>query len=247
METNSPALEWFSSPFSHKLYAGTTGSQTEAFVNQLIQHLRPAPGSLVLDSACGQGLISRLLASMGFRVTGTDLSAFNIDQAKQETGNRENPEFYFHDIRLPFWGNYFQLALNLSDSFGYYRTRRENDNAMRTIASSLRTGGVFVIDYPNTYYTESKLATQESRQAGDTHYLIQNGQNNTHFLQTITVTDASLKEPLKFSLQRAKLSLGDFTDMLSFQKMQVQEVFGDYKLSPYNLNESPRLIVVAKK
>lgn len=245
MEKKSPGLEWFTSPFSHKLYANTTGKQTEAFVNQLIQYLHMTPGSLVLDSACGQGLISGRLASLGFQVTGVDVSAFNIDQAKRT--EQENPEFYLHDIRLPFWGNYFQLALNLSDSFGYYRTRRENDNAMRTIASSLRANGLFVIDYPNTYYEESKLTAQESRQVGDTHYKIENGQNDTHFLQQITVTDPSLKEPLEYSLQRAKLSLGDFTDMLSFQKMQVQEVFGNYELAPYHLNETPRLIIVAKK
>ncbi len=245
MEKKSAGLEWFSSPFSHKLYASTTGKQTEAFVNQLIQYLHMAPDSLVLDSACGQGLISWRLASLGLQVTGVDISAFNIDQAKRT--EQENPEFYLHDIRLPFWGNYFQLALNLSDSFGYYRTRRENDNAMRTIASSLQADGLFVIDYPNTYYEESKLTAQESRQVDGTYYKIENGQTDTHFLQQITVTDPSLKEPLEFSLQRAKLSLGDFTDMLSFQKMQVQEVFGNYELAPYHLNETPRLIIVAKK
>lgn len=245
MEKKSPSLEWFSSPFSHKLYASTTGEQTEAFVNQLVQHLHMAPGSLVLDSACGQGIASRRLASLGFQVTGVDFSAFNINQAKKT--EQENPEFFLHDIRLPFWGNYFRLALNLSDSFGYYRTRRENDNAMRTIASSLRAGGLFVIDYPNTHYTESKLAAQDSKQLGDTHYSIQNAQTDTHFLQQITVTDPSLKEPQEFSLQRAKLSMGDFTDMLSFQGMQVQEVFGNYELAPYHLNETPRLIIIAKK
>lgn len=245
METNSPSRKWFTSPFSYKLYVNTTGNQAEIFVNQLIQYLHPATASLVLDSACGQGLISRRLASLGFQVTGVDLSAFNIDQASE--AGTDNPEFYLHDIRLPFWGNYFQLALNLSDNFGYYRTRREHDSAMRTIASSLRPGGLFVIDYPNTHYMESKLAEQELKQVGDTHYRIQNGQNSTHFLQTITVTDPSLKEPLVFSLQRAKLSLGDFTDMLSFQKMQIQEVFGDYNLGAYHLHETPRLIIVAKK
>lgn len=245
METNSPGQGWFTSPFSYKLYVNTIGEQAEIFVNQLIQYLRPAKESQVLDSSCGQGLISRRLASLGFQVTGVDLSAFNIDRARG-TGT-DNPEFFLHDIRLPFWGNYFQLALNLSDSFGYYRTRREHDSAIRTIASSLRPGGLFVIDYPNTHYMESKLAEQESKQVGDTLYRIQNGQNSTHFLQTITVTDPSLKEPLAFSLQRAKLSLGDFTDMLSFQKMQVQEVFGDYNSGAYHLHETPRLIIVAKK
>jgi hypothetical protein len=41
--------------------------------------------------------------------------------------------------------------------------------------------------------------------------------------------------------------LGDFTDMLSFQKMQVSEVFGDYELNGYDVRKTPRLIVIAKK
>jgi hypothetical protein len=35
--------------------------------------------------------------------------------------------------------------------------------------------------------------------------------------------------------------------MLSYQSMQVQEVFGDYQLNSYDVKKTPRLIVVAKK
>jgi len=45
----------------------------------------------------------------------------------------------------------------------------------------------------------------------------------------------------------AKFSLGDFTDMLSFQGLQVKEVFGDYEFGPYHVRKTPRLIVVAGK
>jgi hypothetical protein len=45
----------------------------------------------------------------------------------------------------------------------------------------------------------------------------------------------------------AKFSLGDFTDMLSFQKMQITEVFGDYDLNPYDVRKSPRMILLEKK
>jgi hypothetical protein len=45
----------------------------------------------------------------------------------------------------------------------------------------------------------------------------------------------------------AKLSLGDFTDMLSFQRLQVTGVFGDYELHPYDVRKTPRMIVVGRK
>ena len=35
--------------------------------------------------------------------------------------------------------------------------------------------------------------------------------------------------------------------MLSFQGMQVEEVFGDYHFGPYDTVKTPRLIIIAKK
>jgi hypothetical protein len=45
----------------------------------------------------------------------------------------------------------------------------------------------------------------------------------------------------------AKFSLGDFTEMLSYQGLQVYEVFGDYLFNEYNIHTSPRLIIIARK
>ena len=35
--------------------------------------------------------------------------------------------------------------------------------------------------------------------------------------------------------------------MLSFQGLQVQEVFGDYQLGSYDIRKTPRLILIATK
>ena len=56
-----------------------------------------------------------------------------------------------------------------------------------------------------------------------------------------------MKLPFEFTEKVAKFSFGDLTDMLSFQDMQVQEVFGDYNLNGYDVKKSPRLIIVAGK
>jgi hypothetical protein len=45
----------------------------------------------------------------------------------------------------------------------------------------------------------------------------------------------------------SKFSLGDFTDMLAYQGMQITEVFGNYDLCPYHVRNVPRMIMVAKK
>ena len=66
-------------------------------------------------------------------------------------------------------------------------------------------------------------------------------------VKKIIVEDDLLTDQLVFTEKVAKFTIGDFTEMLSFQGMQVQEVFGDYHLSKYDLNKSPRLIIIAKK
>lgn len=50
-----------------------------------------------------------------------------------------------------------------------------------------------------------------------------------------------------FTEQVEKFSLGDFTDMLSYQGLQAEHVFGDYDLNAYDVKKSPRMIIVAKK
>jgi SAM-dependent methyltransferase len=237
--------EWFNSPFYHKLYFERDEAEAHACIHKLIQHLKPEHGSRMLDVACGRGRHSKALAALGFDVTGVDLSENSIQWAQKfET---EKLHFFVHDVRLPFWINYFNYAFNLFTSFGYFRTRREHDNAMRTIAGSLYTGGLFIIDYLNVHYAEDHLVHTEVKQMDTTTFDIRRWSSETHFYKKITITDPALREPLSFTEEVAKFSLGDFTDMLSFQSLQVQEVFGDYQLNPYDIRKTPRMIIIARK
>jgi SAM-dependent methyltransferase len=195
--------------------------------------------------ACGKGRHSRILAQMGFNVTGIDISPDSIEYAKQF--EQENLEFFIHDMRLPFHSNYFDYAFNFFTSFGYFKTRREHDDAIRTIARSLKPGGILMIDYLNVHFAEEHLAFSEIKQLNGTTYDIHRWDDETHFYKKIFVNDPTLITPLEYTEQVAKFNLGDFTDMLSFQGMQVQEVFGDYKFGPYDVRKTPRLIVIAGK
>ncbi len=237
--------DWFSSPFYHKLYFERDEKEAEAFIINLIAHLRPEPGSRMLDVACGKGRHSKILASLGFNVTGIDISYESVAYARQF--EKDNLDFFVHDMRLPFWGNYFNYAFNFFTSFGYFKTRREHDDAVRTIAKSLKPGGSFVIDYLNVHYAEDHLVHKESKEIKGTIYDILRWQDETHFFKKIVVNDPSLKQPFTCTERVAKFSLGDFTDMLAFQDMQVHEVFGDYKFNEYNVKYTPRLIIIARK
>lgn len=91
---------WFDSDYYHKLYAHRDDTEAAGFVEALTQRLRPAAGSRALDVGCGAGRHARQLASRGFRVTGIDLAARSIVQAK--TFERSGLRFVRHDMREPF-------------------------------------------------------------------------------------------------------------------------------------------------
>jgi SAM-dependent methyltransferase len=235
---------WFNSTYYHKLYFERDEREAEAFLERLIAHLKPAKGATALDVACGKGRHSRFLAAHGFDVTGIDISPESIAFARQT--EHERLHFAVHDMRLPFRVNYFDYTFNFFTSFGYFATRREHDDALRTMARSIRPGGTLLIDYLNVHWVEDRLIHNEEKRIGDTGYEIHRWHDAHFFYKKIIVTDPGLAEPIVHTEKVAKFSLGDFTEMLAFQGLQVQEVFGDYNLGHYDVRRCPRLIVLAR-
>lgn len=237
--------DWFNSPYYHKLYFQRDEKEAEQFIDRLLKYLQPGSGSCMLDVACGRGRHSKFLSAKGYDVTGIDISADSITYAKQfET---DLLHFYQHDMRLPFWINYFDYAFNFFTSFGYFNSRREHDDAIRTIVQSLKPGGYLLFDYLNVHYIEDLLIHNELKKIDETVYEIHRWHDENYFYKKMTVTDPKLEHPMEYTEKVAKFSLGDFTDMLSFQKMQITQVFGDYELNSYDVQKTPRMIIIAKK
>lgn len=237
--------EWFDSPYYHRLYLNRDEREASDFIDRLVYALQPLPESRMLDVACGRGRHARMLAAKGFDVTGIDLSAASIQFA--HAFESENLHFYQHDMRLPFRINYYHYAFNFFTSFGYFPTERENENVLRTIARSLTMGGHLMIDYLNARYAEDHLVHRSEKKIDEIQFYITRWFDETHFYKKILIEDEALESPLEFTERVAKYSLGDFTDMLAYQGMQVKQVFGSYLLEPYHFRHSPRLIVLAEK
>lgn len=237
--------DWFNSPYYHQLYFKRDEREAAQFIDKLVDYLKPQKGASMLDIACGKGRHSIQLASEGFKVTGIDLSEESIRDAKN--WENENLQFFVHDMRLPFRINYFNYAFNFFTSFGYFDTRREHDNTIRSIAQSLKPDGRFVIDFLNVQYAEDHTIHKSDLEIEGVNYQITKWFDEEHFYKRIIVEDENLPEPIEHLERVAKFTLGDFTDMLGYHHLQVQEVFGDYDFSEYDLKSSPRLIIIAKK
>ena len=84
-------------------------------------------------------------------------------------------------------------------------------------------------------------------QIDDVTYFITKWFDETHFYKKIIVEDEGLKKPIEHQEKVAKFSLGDFTEMLAYHQLQVQEVFGDYNFNSYHVKNSPRMLIISKK
>ena len=237
--------KWFNSSYYHLLYFNRNDEEAANFINKLINYLNPETGSRMLDVACGKGRHSLQLADKGFDVTGIDLSEESIIEAQKN--ERVNLHFFKHDMRFPFWSNYFEYVFNFFTSFGYFETQRENNNAIRTISKALKPGGIFVIDYLNTAYAETNMVSNESKTIKNVNFTINKWSDEKFFYKKIDINDDTPETPLTFTERVSKFSAEQFKEMFSIHGLAIKEIFGDYNLNPYNEKTSPRLIIVTKK
>jgi len=245
MQANEWFKIWFSSSYYDMLYHKRDREEAAMFVDKLADKLKMPGHCFVLDAACGKGRHSIALAEKGFNATGIDICASAVTEAKKY--EKDNLHFYLHDIRLPFHINYFDYVFNFFTSFGYFKTMREHNDAIRTLSKSLKLNGIFTIDYLNMHYTEENLKNAETVYYGKVKFDIERWYDEKYFYKSIDVEDKDNDVSETFTEKVEKFRLGDFTDMLAYQGLQVEYVFGDYKLNTYHIKQSPRMIIIAKK
>jgi SAM-dependent methyltransferase len=234
---------WFDSPHYHRLYGYRDESEAAAFVDALLVRLRPAPHAEALDLGCGAGRHARRLASRGLQVTGVDLAAGSIAQARRL--ERPGLRFRRHDIREPFGTNAFDYVFNFFTSFGYFDDR-EHQAVMANIAHSLRDGGTLVLDYLNVHYAEQRQTPEELKIIDDVRYRLTRWSDPRWFYKRIEITEGT-GTPLEYVEQVAKFTLDDFRALFAPHGLEIEECCGDYRLTPYDAETSPRLILVARK
>jgi SAM-dependent methyltransferase len=236
--------DWFGSPYYKVLYQNRDELEAQLFVKSLITYLQPMPGSRMLDIACGEGRYAVQLVGYGYDVVGIDLSEPSIEIAKKQ--ENEYLQFYVHDMRKPFYSNYFDFAFNFFTSFGYFKTERDHQLAVNTFAQALKPGGLLVIDYFNKDYVINKLIAEDTIERGGYTFHINKKLENKYIIKEISFNNEHGKA-LQFTEQVAAFDLSDFVKMFKEAKLSLVGTFGDYQLNEYNPLHSPRMIMIFKK
>ncbi|PST81949.1 SAM-dependent methyltransferase [Pedobacter yulinensis] len=234
---------WFNSPYYHILYHQRNDAEAEFLIDNLIAYLKPGHEKRILDIACGRGRHAVYLNKKGFDVTGIDLSEQNIKFARQF--ENRSLHFFVHDMRKLHYINYYDVALNLFTSFGYFETELQHVNALKSFKKSLRDGGTLVIDYFNTRKILSNLTHMETRTVEGIEFHIKKFVQDGKIIKHINFEHRN--KTYAFEERVQAFMPDDFERMFEKSGLEVTATFGDYALSPYHETTSDRLIFICKK
>ncbi len=249
--------EWWQAMFDPdwiKVYA-YKNRDVRKEVSGLVQLLGLPLESKILDVACGDGRISLALARQGYRVTGLDCSGSLLDKARKKASRaRLDIQWVQRDMREIEETEQYAAAVNVFTSFGYFLNEDDDLKALRSIHNALKKDGKFVTDLENLFF----ITRAAQICGGEPLYRpLDNYQGWVEEITTFDPVTQRVNMSLKIwfpqkGVQKCgtasyrSYSLVEMQKLLAASGFQIIDVYGDFKLSPYDL-ESERMILLCTK
>lgn len=232
---------WFDTPYYHILYKDRDHREAKKFMIKLTNYLGLNDGDKILDLACGRGRHSLFLGSLGYQVTGADLSKSSIAYASQFAN--KNVNFVVHDMCIPF-PDKFSAVFNLFTSFGYFENEEDNQRTLSAIKKNLNNKGMGVIDFMNAPKVISNLIPQEVKRVEHIEFHIKRYVQNGFIFKEIEFEDNNVAYSF---IERVKIiTLLDFKEYFKKCNIKLLQLFGNYELESFDETFSTRLILVFK-
>ncbi|MEZ4792181.1 MAG: methyltransferase domain-containing protein [Gelidibacter sp.] len=240
-DTTQWYASWFDTPYYHILYKDRDHAEAHQFMDNLTNYLNLPKNGKILDLACGKGRHSVYLNSLGYDVTGVDLSENSIDYAKRF----ENDSLHFdvHDMCKPYKQK-FDAVFNLFTSFGYFDKEEDNLRTIKAIKEDLNEFGFGVIDFMNTDFVIDNLVPEEVKIVEGIEFHLKRYVRDGYIIKNIGFTADG--EDFIFQERVKALTLKDFEAMFEDADVYLLDVFGDYKLRKFHKGFSERLVMIFK-
>ena len=234
---------WFNTPYYHILYKDRDFAEAEFFISKLTDFLQLPKDSKIIDLACGKGRHSVFLNQLGYDVLGLDLSEESIAHNQQFAN--EKLHFEVHDMRDEISTKNVDAVFNLFTSFGYFEDPKHDEKVFESVKNALKTDGFFVLDFLNETFVEKNLVPETEIEKEGILFKINKKIEKHHIIKEIQFKDNG--EEFHF-YERVKLhtleEIENLANKVGFEKFQV---FGDYFLNAFNLENTPRCINIFKK
>lgn len=232
--------DWFNTSYYHTLYKSRNDADAQLFMRNITDFLSLPKTSHILDLPCGKGRHAIYLNSLGYKVTGADLSENSILHAKQF--ENEKLQFLVKDMRKPF-SNRYDAIFNLFTSFGYFENDDEDILVLENMKHGLKENGVFVLDFLNVVNVKNNLVVKELKTVDGIDFHIEREIKDGFILKHISFTDKGVHH--SYTEQVKYLDLEKFTAYFEAAGLKIKHIFGDYQLSEFDAQTSDRLILVA--
>lgn len=210
-------------------------------MHNLTNYLNVPEGGKILDLACGKGRHAVYLNSIGYDVTGVDLSKNSIDFAKQF--ENETLHFEVHDMCKPY-NEQFDAVFNLFTSFGYFDKDENNLNTIKAIKADLNDFGFGVIDFMNSDYVIKNLIPEETKIIEGIEFHLKRYVEDDYIIKDINFVHEG--QEYSYHERVRAFHLADFEALFEKAGAYLLDIFGDYKLRKFDAKESSRLIMIFK-
>jgi SAM-dependent methyltransferase len=231
-------------------------AQFDEDLNLYLDFAKSRMGPL-LELACGSGRLLLPLAREGYELTGADTSAAMLSLAHQRlqgAGVASRCKLVQQDICTLHLEQQFSMAFIALGSFAHISTRKRQQQALAAVHTHLTPGAIFILDIANAdarymEHMSGQLLHQGTWQLQDgsivTHFVSPTSSTKrhslelTHFYDRYTQGEQVLRTVMKTHLylfERSEMEL-----LLEQAGFIIKDVYGDYDLSPFEL-DSPRMI-----
>jgi len=225
-------------------YARKTDAEV-AFIERALGLTGPCD---LLDLCCGPGRHSVRLAQRGHRVTGVDISAYNLQQAAERAAE-SGVDIAWHETDMRETGlaeSSQDAVINMFTAFGFFDDEG-NQRVLEEVARVLRTGGRFLIDLVNR---DSLMRRHQPRMWSDRH-------NGAVLLQEHAFDSATGSQTTNWTVVKAdgeRVTQSFTIRMYTLQELElrmamgglaVEDAWGGLDGQPLTM-DSHRLVVLAR-
>ena len=249
-----PTLPWYQEFFREDFVKAYRNRLTEESAVREVAFVERAlglkPGQRVLDLCCGYGRHSIILVRHGLRVTGQDLSAAFLEQAKQGAEVEGlSLEVVLSDMRQIPFEEHFDAVINMFTSFGYLESEEEDVQVLHQVTKALKPGGRLLMDMINREWVVSNHVPDERHEDDDgivylEHREIDLVTSRSHVTLTIVLPDGTRRVSAGHHVRLYTLT--ETIRMLERAGLDLEHVYGGFEGEPYSL-ATRRMIVVARK
>lgn len=233
---------WFGTRYYSLLYGHRDDADAAEWVAGILGRWQLPAGSSVLDLACGRGRHVRHFMEKGLRTTGVDISEASIADARTLL---PGADLRVGDMREPVAHGAFDGICCLFTSLGYFDTKADDQQVFDAVATALKPGGRFVLDFMNTACVLRDLVGEERVEREGVLFHIQRQLVDDVLVKRITVTDGN--EVHRFEERVQALRPVELEAMAVNAGLVIEETTDGPTWDPFDAQRCARFVLWARK